>query len=231
MDRVRAAFRHECARLERILGALTDADLDLPTPCPPWLVRDLVAHVSTGAGRLAGMFAAPAPPRAEVDAAGYFGPAKFAPEVDAARVTAAQAEAARLAAPRVHEAARLAAARAAFGDAWRATDAAVGAYPVGRLVRTRHGEAMTAADFLVTRVVEVGVHGLDLAAAVGRQPWLTPAAAAVIGDLITGGAPAPDALGWDPLTLVLKTTGRAPLDQAERAVVATAGFRRLSFAG
>ncbi|WP_174529527.1 maleylpyruvate isomerase N-terminal domain-containing protein, partial [Micromonospora maritima] len=90
MAPVRAAFRDECARLERVLHGLDDAALDRPTPCPPWLVRDLLAHVSTGAGRLAGMLAEPAPPHAEVDAAGYFGAAKFSPPVDRERIDGAR---------------------------------------------------------------------------------------------------------------------------------------------
>ncbi|MEU7399585.1 maleylpyruvate isomerase N-terminal domain-containing protein, partial [Streptomyces albogriseolus] len=95
MDPVRAAFRAECGRLTEVLSELDDADLDRPTPCPPWTVRELIAHVRTGAGRLADMLAAPAPPRAEVDAAGYFGAAKFTPQVDAARIEAARSEAGR----------------------------------------------------------------------------------------------------------------------------------------
>lgn len=93
MDTVRVAFRDECARLEGVLRGLDAADLDRPTPCPPWAVRDLLAHVRTGAGRLVGMLAAPAPERAEVDAAGYFGAAKFAPEVDRDRIDGARREA------------------------------------------------------------------------------------------------------------------------------------------
>ncbi len=34
-------------------------------------------------------------------------------------------------------------------------------------------------EFLKTRVLEIGVHGLDLADALGRDPWLSPAAASV----------------------------------------------------
>ncbi len=83
---VRAAFRDECVRLAAELRDLTEADLDRLTNCPPWTVRDLIAHVHTGVGRLAGMLAAPAPPRARVDAAGYFGAAKFTPPVDADRI-------------------------------------------------------------------------------------------------------------------------------------------------
>ncbi|MFG2058999.1 maleylpyruvate isomerase N-terminal domain-containing protein [Micromonospora sp. NPDC048930] len=219
MNTVRAAFRDECARLEEVLRGLTEADLDRPTPCPPWALRDLLAHVSTGAGRLVGMLAAPAPERAEVDAAGYFGAAKFAPEVDRDRIDSARRQA--------REPAGVPAVVEGFARAWRAADAAVAAQPSGRLVRTRHGDAMTLTEFLRTRVVEVGVHGLDLADALDRRPWLTPTAARVVADLLADRRPA--GLGWDDLTLVRKATGRSPLTDRERALVAESGFRWLSF--
>ncbi|MFR9778512.1 maleylpyruvate isomerase N-terminal domain-containing protein [Micromonospora sp. MS34] len=221
MDTVRAAFRDECRQLEAVLRGLTGADLDRPTPCPPWAVRDLIAHVRTGAGRLVDMLAAPAPARAEVDAAGYFGTAKFTPEVDRDRIAAARREA--LAPADVPEVAE------GFARVWRATDAAVAGQPPERLVRTRHGDAMTLTEFLRTRVVEVGVHGLDLADALDRRPWLTPAAAEVVAELLSDGRPVPDELGWDALTLVRKATGRAALTHRERTVVAESGFRWLSF--
>ncbi|MEU8263134.1 maleylpyruvate isomerase N-terminal domain-containing protein [Micromonospora sp. NPDC048999] len=223
MDTVRAAFRHECERLEEVLRGLDEADLDRPTPCPPWSVRDLLAHVRTGAGRLVDMLAAPQPERAEVDAAAYFGTAKFTPEVDSARIDSARREAREL--PGVPEVAD------GFARAWRAADAAAAAQPPGRLVRTRHGDAMTLTEFLRTRVVEVGVHGLDLADALDRQAWLTPTAAKVVADLLSGGRPMPPGLDWDPLTLVRKATGRAPLTDRERTLIDRAGFRWLSFSG
>jgi hypothetical protein len=117
-----------------------------------------------------------------------------------------------------------------FARAWRAADAAVAAAPPGRLVRTRHGDAMALTEFLRTRVVEVAVHGLDLAEALDRRPWLTPTAAAVVADLVAG-RPVPADLGWDALTLVRKATGRVPLTGAERAVLDRTGFRWLSFGG
>jgi len=221
MDAVREAFRDECARLGEVLRGLSEADLDRPTDCRPWRVRELLAHVRTGVGRLAGMLAAPAPPRAEVDAAGYFGAAKFTPEVDAARVDSGRREARELDGP---------ALVADFDRAWRATDAAVAAAPPDRVVRTRHGDAMSLTEFLRTRVVEVGVHGLDLAAALDREPWLTPTAARVVAELLTGGRPVPPELGWDRLTLIRKTTGRSPLTDRERSVAEASGFRWLSFA-
>lgn len=221
MEPVRAAFRDECERLERVLRGLDDAALDRPTPCPPWRVRDLLAHVSTGAGRLVAMLAEPAPPRPEVTASAYFGAAKFAPEVDRERVDGARAAA--------HDHPGAVEVAGEFGRAWRATDAAVAAEPPGRVVRTRHGDAMALTEFLRTRVVEVAVHGLDLADALDRPPWTTPAAAAVVVDVLTAGRPVPDGLGWDPLTVLRKATGRLPLTGAERAALAAAGIRRLAF--
>ncbi|MFC0002988.1 maleylpyruvate isomerase N-terminal domain-containing protein [Micromonospora siamensis] len=223
METVREAFRDECVRLEAVLGELTAADLDRPTPCPPWKVRDLVAHVRTGAGRLAGMLAEPAPPAAEVDAVTYFGAAKFTPEVDRDRVESARRDGAAL--PGVP------ATVADFARAWRATDEAVAAVPPGRVVRTRHGEPMTVTEFLRTRVVELAVHGLDLADALDRVPWLTPAAARVTAAVLTGGRLVPDALAWDDVTLLRKVTGRAPLTGDEAARCDAAGLGGLSFSG
>ncbi|MEU8299797.1 maleylpyruvate isomerase N-terminal domain-containing protein [Micromonospora sp. NPDC048909] len=222
METVRAAFRDECARLGEVLRGLAEADLDRPTDCRPWTVRELLAHVRTGAGRLTDMLAAPAPDRAEVNAAGYFGAPKFTSDVDAARIDSGRREARQLDGP---------ALVADFDRAWRAADAAVAVAPADRVVRTRHGDAMSLTEFLRTRVVEVGVHGLDLAAALHREPWFTPAAAEVVADLLAGGRPVPVELGWDRLTLIRKATGRAPLTDRERAVVDAAGFRWLSFGG
>ncbi|MEV4664552.1 maleylpyruvate isomerase N-terminal domain-containing protein [Micromonospora echinofusca] len=222
MEGVRTAFRDECERLGEVLCRVDEADLDRPTDCRPWTVRELLAHVRTGAGRLVDMLAAPAPGEARVDAAAYFGAAKFTPPVDAARVDAGRREAREL------DGATLV---ADFDRAWRAALDAVDAASPDRVVRTRHGDAMALGEFLRTRVVEVGVHGLDLAAALGRRPWLTPTAAQVVADLLTGGRPVPAALGWDRLTLIRKATGRAALTARERAVVDAAGLRWLSFGG
>ncbi|MBL6275363.1 maleylpyruvate isomerase N-terminal domain-containing protein [Micromonospora fiedleri] len=286
-DFVRAAFREECLRLGEVLATLDPKDLARPTGCVPWTVAELLAHVRTGAGRLIDMLAAPPPNGTLVDAAGYFGAAKFTPEVDAARIESARAESARIEAARgvAHaeagrieaagaEAARAEAApvvavpveaarvgvarggaaqagdgrvdcdgkrldsegtgwRAGLGEdferAWRAALAAVEAYPTDRVVRTRHGDAMTVTEFLRTRVVEVGVHGLDLAVALDRPPWLTTAASRVIADLLTAGRSLPAELGWDRLTLIAKVTGRMPCSPAEQAALARVGLPLLAF--
>lgn len=43
------------------------------------------------------------------------------------------------------------------------------------MIGNRRGDTMLLTDFLVTRVVEVGIHGLNLADALDRPAWLTPA--------------------------------------------------------
>ncbi|MFV2104213.1 maleylpyruvate isomerase N-terminal domain-containing protein [Micromonospora sp. LOL_024] len=223
---IRQVFRDECAQLGEVLRTLDPVDLERPTDCPPWTVTELLAHVRVGAGRLAGMLGSPAPACAQVDAASYFGAAKFTPEVEAARIQSARIDAGQGdphgAPPRLG---------ADFDRAWRATIDAVDAHHPDRVVRTRHGDAMTVTEFLRTRVVEVGVHGLDLAAALDRPPWLTPAAGRVIAELLTGGRPLPAELGWDRLTLIAKATGRVARNDAERAILDDAGIRLLSFGG
>ncbi|RUL95331.1 hypothetical protein EG812_02330 [Verrucosispora sp. FIM060022] len=245
-------------RLGEVLATLDPKDLARPTGCVPWTVAELLAHVRTGAGRLIDMLAAPAPNGALVDAAGYFGAAKFTTEVDAARIESARAESARIESARIEaariESARIEAARVGdgrvegggerfgsegtrrggglgedFDRAWRAALAAVEANPPDRVVRTRHGDAMTVTEFLRTRVVEVGVHGLDLAAALDRPPWLTTAASRVIADLLTAGRFLPAELGWDRLTLIAKVTGRMPCSPAEQAALARVGLPLLAF--
>ncbi|WP_433528862.1 maleylpyruvate isomerase N-terminal domain-containing protein [Micromonospora sp. CA-263727] len=217
---VRDAFADECARLGAVLPTLDDADLARPTDCPPWNVAQLLAHVHTGVGRLADMLADEAPAQPHVNAAEYFGVAKFTPQVDADRIASAQASGAPDSASRV---------AVEFDRAWRATLAAVDADSPGRVVRTRHGDAMAVTEFLRTRVLEVGVHGLDLAAALDRPAWLTPAAGRVIADLLTGGREVPVELGWDRLTLIAKATGRSPRSAAEQALLDGAGLPLLSF--
>ncbi|MEV0717073.1 maleylpyruvate isomerase N-terminal domain-containing protein [Asanoa sp. NPDC050611] len=205
-----------------VLAGLSDSDWSRPTPCPPWDVAALVGHVVTTVSRVPGMLDAPAPESATVDAVGYYRPDdRFAPVVDAARIDGGR--------DRAVSAGSGAALTADFDRAWRSVVSRCAAEPTGRVVRTRHGDAMPLTEFLVTRVVEVGVHGLDLAAALGRPPWLTPRAAAVLTDLLLpDGDAALAELGWDRVTLVSKATGRAPLAPDERASLNRHGLRRLT---
>ena len=98
------------------------------------------------------------------------------------------------------------------------------------MLRTRWGDAMLLTDVLVTRVVELAVHGLDLAAGLDQEPWTTPEAAGVTERLLLGsqaiGTPA--TMGWDRLAFIRKATGRVPLTDDEARLMTEHGVRWLT---
>jgi uncharacterized protein (TIGR03083 family) len=221
---VRRALRVEAERLAAVVASEPPAAFARPSPCPPWSVADLLYHVRTGVARLSHMLAQPEPDAVDhsgvlVSAAGYFRPdQRFSPATNADRVTSAQQGAAGLAPEDL---------AADFDQAWQKAWADVEAAPPHRVVRTRHGDLMLLTDFLRTRVLELAVHGLDLATGLDRDPWLTPEAATVIEDLVLAPGSAAHVrqhLGWDHATLIAKVTGRQPLTPAEAKMVKAEGI-------
>jgi uncharacterized protein (TIGR03083 family) len=219
------AFGAEAERLSGVALAADEAAFSRPSPCPPWSVADLLYHVRIGAGRIRDMLAQPEPGAGPVTPAdGYFRPdQRYSAGTDRERIAVAQRGAAALGSG--------AAIARDFDLAWRESWAQARRARQGRLVRTRHGDLMLLTEFLRTRVLELAVHGLDLADGLGRPPWLTGAAARVIEDLILPAGTAPrvlDEAGWDHPTLIAKATGRLPLSPAESALLDRHGLRRLS---
>ncbi|MFI6071548.1 maleylpyruvate isomerase N-terminal domain-containing protein [Actinoplanes sp. NPDC051343] len=181
------------AESEALVAALPAGRWSRPTRCAPWDVRELLAHVRVAVGRVTTMLAAPAPSEATVPAVDYYRPdARFSPATNADRVATARS-------------AVVDDELAAFAATVSEVAAACRAQPPGRVVRTRHGDPMLLDDFLTTRVVEVAVHGFDLADAAGVPSWLTPAAAEVLQDLLLG----PGGRAPDPLHFLRAATGRA----------------------
>lgn len=210
------ALRAEAAAFSGALAGLSPAQWELPTRCAPWSVRDLTGHVITVLSRVPDMIAAPPPEVADTTATGYYrADERFSDTANTERVRAARA--------RVSSA-------PAFDTTVAAMLTAVDGTTPGRLVRTRHGDAMLLGDFLTTRVVELAVHGLDVADAAGRPAWLTPPAAALIQELLFGPGwrTAVAALGWDPETVLRRTTGRAPASPADTRRLHEAGLRPLT---
>lgn len=217
------AFTAEAERLSAGVRGLGDEAWSRPTVCEPWTVRELLGHVTVAVGRLPGTVAGEAPARATVSAADYYRPdARFSPEANSRRI--------ELGRERAAGAGEGPALVKEFDEAWRSAARVCTAEPDDRVVRTRHGDPMLLTDFLVTRVVEVAVHGLDLAEAVGREPWLSDPAGDLLAQLLLGqrGLTEVSVLGWDRVTFLRKATGRAPLTGAETAEVERAGIRRLS---
>ncbi len=218
-----AAFGAEASRLSSVMLAVAAPGWARPSPCPPWTTADLLGHVLVVIAWIPDMLAAPAPDRAEVCAIDYYRPdERFSALTNDRRINLAQQQAAS--AGDGHALAR------EFDRTWRHVLDLCQQEPPDRVVRTRHGDAMLLTDFLTTRIVELGIHGLDLAAALDRQPWLTPSAALVLTDLLLGNTERDklNELGWDELTFLRKATGRAELTPAETRAVQQCGLRWLS---
>lgn len=222
-DQVLDAFQLECGALGNAMAGLSEAEWDLPTRCTPWTVRDLLGHVCVVIDWLPAMLDAPEPGESEISAVGYYRPDdRFSPQTNGSRIALAQNRAAGTADG--------AAFAEDFAATWRRADRLCRAQPGGRAVRTRHGDAMLLSEFLLTRVVEVAVHGLDLADALGREAWLTPAAGDAVAELLLGAehALAADELEWSRPRFLRKATGRDPLNEAEAAQVEQLGIRWLA---
>jgi hypothetical protein len=90
---------------------------------------------------------------------------------------------------------------------------------------------MLLTDFARTRVVELAVHGLDLAIGLDRRPWMTGAAAGVLIGLLL-----PDGRGDEfcarlschRVGLVARLTGRSALTAADEQLLAGARITRLT---
>jgi uncharacterized protein (TIGR03083 family) len=217
---VLAAFDAESRRLADVVNGLEDASFARPSPCAPWTAGELLFHVQMTMERLGGMLAEPEPGGSRlVDAPGYYrADQRFSAAVNDDRVASARNGAVDLCG---------AGARArAFRDARDRAWSLVTAEPPGRVVRTRHGDRMLLTEFLRTRVLELAVHGLDLAVAVDREPWLTQPAASVTAELLLDPSDAArlrEATGWERITLIAKLTGRLPLTAAEADLIRSLG--------
>ncbi|GIJ49533.1 hypothetical protein Val02_64190 [Virgisporangium aliadipatigenens] len=218
-----AAFTAEARAIEDALSAASQEEFDRPTRCAPWRVRDLLAHVGAAVDRVPAMLAAvpptagpptAGPPAATTDAAGYYRrDRRFSPEVDAARVSGSIEAANR----EPHPVRR-------FAASWRAAHAAALVAPADRLVLTRHDDTMLLSDFMLTRVVELALHGLDLADALARPAWLSPPSSEILLGLLL---PGPD-IPWSAEVTIRKATGRAEASPSDRAALAAAGLRPLA---
>lgn len=234
------ALAAEGAALTATVASLAPGDLALASPCPPWTTGQLLGHILIGADRIAPALAAaarladgaapvtrlglPSGTPAPISPAAYYRPDhRFSAAVNSDRIDAAITLAASLpTVPELH--AELARRHSESLDLLTAA-------PADAVAMTRHGDLMLLTDFAVTRVAELGLHGLDLAIGLNRQPWLTGAAAAVLEDLLLPSGHAArlaERLRCDRIGLIAMLTGRAPQPPAAAAEFAAAGAVRLS---
>jgi uncharacterized protein (TIGR03083 family) len=197
---VRTALEAEGGVLLEALEPLPHEAFERPTRLGAWTVRDLGGHLWRGLHRVIEGLGSPPPARIDVDAVTYwraYDPTATGPDI---------AERAREVARRYPDAAALVA------DLRRVLDEVVEACrntPDERPVPT-WGPVMRLDELLATRVLELAVHGLDLADALGREPWLTPGAASITRGILVRllGAEPPAVQAMSDVVFFELATGR-----------------------
>lgn len=244
--KIRSAVLTQFDHVRAAVGALTPAQLELPTRLGDWTVRELAVHIAMTVGAVARAAGLPEPAKAEVTLPEWpFTTAVWAGAVDEGVRAASLAEE-DLAALYERTAADVAGVLAGSSD--------------DRLVQTRQG-AMRLGDQLVTRTVELIVHTDDLNAATGLElPYERQALAACVrlladalamkapggsvevrippyavvqcgeGPRHTRGTP-PNVVETDPLTWIRLATGRVRWSAAREAAAVSASGDRSDISG
>ncbi|MFH8628991.1 sterol carrier family protein [Streptomyces lydicus] len=243
--RTRAAVAAQLAHVRAAVGELTAEQYALPTRLGDWTVRELVAHLSMALGSVARSLELPTPAQAEATLQEYpFASAPFAAAVDErTRELAAGDDPAELLTRTAGEFERI-----------------LAELPDDRLLAVRPG-AMRLGDYLVTRCLELVVHGDDLAAATGTKiPYDRQALAAttrLLADALAVKAPGgsvevrvppfavvqcvegprhtrgtpPNVVETDPLTWIRLATGRTTWAAELAAATVQAGGERADLSG
>ncbi|WP_458244616.1 sterol carrier family protein [Streptomyces sp. MAI_2237] len=149
--KIRKAVAAQFDHVREAVGTLGPEQLALPTRLGDWSVRELVAHIGRCIDVVARLAELPEPPRAEITLLEW----AFGTAADAELLSEAPHELAR----------RDADANAALTVVAERLSGTLAGTPDGRVLAFRTG-ALTLADLLVTRTVELVVHTDDLNAAV-----------------------------------------------------------------
>jgi uncharacterized protein (TIGR03083 family) len=210
-------LRHQLEELTSLTSGLSPGDFARGTRCPGWTVAELVAHCEGMLVRLVGDNAREVAGEVEIDRVGYYGydpdgprqdedPALTFSEVIRERVIG---EVAGRTPEQLQEALRAGVERAFDGLA---------GIPADRVIQRSGHPRMRFGEFVAARVLEFGVHTMDIAQAVDRPERVHPDAEPVITGILDGllGQRLPDVLGWDPTEHILKGTGRRPLSDDDR---------------
>lgn len=203
------ALEAQSADLVSLLGELSDEEWERDTRCPGWTVKELAAHCEGMLERLVGENAGEAGGEAEVDRAAYYAydPASNADEVRERALAEVGGRSAAEILTSLH------------GTVDGAIEG-VREIPGERVIQ-KSGHRMAFGDLVATRVLELGVHAMDIGHATLRGERIHPDAVPIVTQILDGrlGAPLPTGMGWDPRTYILTGTGRRRLEPNERFVL------------
>lgn len=220
MSREIGALEAQCAQLSALLDELDEADWERPTRCPGWTVKELAAHCEGMLDRLVGANAEEVEGEPEIDRVGYYGydpdgpregedPNKTFSEVIQERV--------------IDEVAGRSGAeiRSSLDQAIGKALKGVREIPADRVIKRSGHPRMRFDEFVASRVLEFGVHTMDVGHATLRGERIHPDAAQIVKEILDGclKAELPKGLGWDTRTYILSGTGRRRLEPNERFVL------------
>lgn len=202
-----AAFDAESAALLSVLDHLETDDFDRPTNCPPWSLHELVVHIAFSIRTTPARFVPASEALPIGTAADYF----RRPERDTAQYRTSNVDRTRSIAGTVARGE----APALFKRVWYETSKDFAAHaPTLRI--EAGGRSLELDGYLLTRLMSVAAHGLDVAITLKRDPWTTAAALEALRPVLVDllGADPPDA--WTDRYLLEVGTGRKQLTEDDR---------------
>jgi uncharacterized protein (TIGR03083 family) len=201
----------ECEVVAGVSLGLEEEAFALPTRCPPWDVKALLGHMFRDVDRILAYREEPTAALPDTTSVSYwrsYDPVGDGPDIAARAIEVADGFASGAELAIAFDRRRGEAVRAALE---MPPDRLFGAY----------GRTLVFNEYVRTRVLEIAVHGLDLAHALGRAPWVTPEAVVVVRTILSGllESDPPSELGWDDVTFIETGTGRRPLTVPERTTL------------
>ena len=203
-------FGEECRATAAVLNGLPEQDFARQTNCPPWSLKELVVHTRFSV-TIPDPLPAPAANAKLCEAADYYRrPERDSDEyrTDNIRITQELAQ-------------RFPTGRSAATDFGRATQNLIvrlHGEDLGTLVRYGDSNALSLGDYLLTRLLALAAHSIDVAITLDQEPWTQSETARLLGPMLTSllGREPPPALGWSLQDLLEIGTGRKRLSATER---------------
>lgn len=203
-----------------LVGELNDDDWDRPSRCEGWTVTELVAHCEGMMQRLVGANIEPVDGPASSDRVGYYtyDPAGAREGEDPGKTFSEHIRDRVIdeVGGRSPEAVRASLERSATEMLSK-----VGEIPLDRVIKRSGHATLPFGEFVATRVLEFGVHSMDIGHAALKGERVHQDAVPVITEILDGllGSRLPKAIGWDARTYILTGTGRRKLESNERYIL------------
>ena len=214
------ALEAQAKDLSALLRELSDEEWDRPTRCPGWTVKELAAHCEGMMQRLVSYNAQAVDGDPEIDRSGYYGYDPEGPrEGEDADKTFSEVIRDRV----VEESGARSGEEIRRGVDGAIDEMVRGVHeiPADRVIKRSGHRRMPFGELVATRVLEFGVHSMDIGHATLRGERIHPDAIPIVTGILDGrlGSPLPKGMGWDARTYILSGTGRRRLESNERYVL------------